>query len=137
MSPCTIACRPPGRAACESASISVISFDTVASICCSMNLAVDQKTTPNSSRKLTPVRAAYMRVSRKLDVRNSLGRCTETIARAAHGMNQRTGASLVDLAAQPADVGLDHVRVRVEVKVPNVLQQHRASHHLVGVPRQV
>src|SRR5882757_9442757 len=130
-------CKPPGRAACGSASISSISLDTVASICCSMNLAVDQKITPNSSKKLTPVRAAYIRVSRKLDVRNSLGRCTETIACAAYGMNQWTGALLIDLSAQPADVRLDYVGVWVEVKVPYVLQQHRASHDLIDVLHQV
>jgi hypothetical protein len=37
-----------------------------------MKRAVDQKMTPNRTRKLAPVMAAYMMASRKLEVRSSL-----------------------------------------------------------------
>jgi hypothetical protein len=45
--------------------------------------------------------------------------------------------AFVDFAAQPADVALDDVGARVEMNVPDVLEQHRARDHLAGVAHQV
>jgi hypothetical protein len=52
-------------------------------------------------------------------------------------MDQPRLKAFVDLGAQPADVGFDDIRAWVEMNVPDVLKQHRARHHLAGVPHQV
>ena len=62
---------------------------------------------------------------------------TDHVSGAAHGMQQRLVEALVDLAAQPRDVHVDDVGLRVEVVVPHVLEQHGARHHLAGVLHQV
>ena len=45
--------------------------------------------------------------------------------------------TLVDLAAQPAHMDVDHVGLGVEVVAPDMLQQHRARHHLARVAHEV
>ena len=44
---------------------------------------------------------------------------------AAHGLDQR-GAAAVDLAAQPTDVRLDDVGLRIEMVFPHLFEQHLA-----------
>src|SRR5690606_29530527 len=60
----------------------------------------------------------------------------EAVARAADGMQQRALEAAVDLRAQPADVHVDHVGLRVEVVVPDALEQHRARDHLTRMAHQ-
>src|SRR5215469_16925830 len=77
-----------------------------------------------------PNKPAQSKARRKLEVRRTLGRATDTIPCPSHRMDQFCFEAFVDLAAQPAYVGLDDVRVRVEVHIPDMLQQHRARYHL-------
>ena len=46
-------------------------------------------------------------------------------------------APLVDLLTQTADVDVDDIRLRIEVVIPHLLQQHRPRHHLAGMAHQV
>src|SRR5688572_21630606 len=59
------------------------------------------------------------------------------VAGATHRVQQRALESLVDGGAQPADVHVDHVGLRVEMQVPDGLEQHGAGHYLAGVAGQV
>jgi len=43
----------------------------------------------------------------------------------------------VNLCAQPADVGLDDVRARVKMNVPDMFEQHRARDYLASMTHQV
>src|SRR5581483_9064369 len=61
----------------------------------------------------------------------------EAIADAADGMDQRIGLLVVDLAAHPPDIDVDDVGRRIEVQIPDVLQQHRARHHTALVAHQI
>ena len=45
--------------------------------------------------------------------------------------------ALVDLGAQARDVDVDDVGLRVEMIIPDVLEQHGARHHLAGVLHQI
>ena len=51
-------------------------------------------------------------------------------------MQQRVIEALVDGGAQPADVHVDHIGLRIEVQIPYGLEQHGARDHLAGAPRQ-
>ena len=67
---------------------------------------------------------------------DGIGRA-QAIAGAAHRVQQRAVEILVDLLPQPADMHVDDVGLRVEVIVPDVLEQHRAGHDMAGVAHQV
>src|SRR5579872_7406875 len=62
---------------------------------------------------------------------------TDHVSCAAHGVQQRLGEALVDLRAQPRDVDVDDVGLRIEVIIPDVLQQHGAGDHLAGVLHEI
>src|SRR6516165_1526738 len=55
-----------------------------------------------------------------------LVRSTETISDAANRMDQWIGLAVVDLPADATDIDVDDVCRRIEMQVPDVLQQHRA-----------
>src|SRR5215831_17468166 len=84
-----------------------------------------------------PNSPAYSKVRRKLEVRRILSRAADTIPCPSNGMDQPRLKAFIDLGAQSADVGLDNVRPRVEMNVPDVLEQHRAGDDLASVPHQV
>src|ERR1700746_1396434 len=69
--------------------------------------------------------------------RTVLLRSTETKSDATNGMNQWIVLTAVDLSPDTADINIDDVCRRVEMQVPNVLQQHRARNHLTGIARQI
>src|SRR3954447_24951107 len=59
------------------------------------------------------------------------------VAGAANRVQQRTVESLVDLGAQARDVYVNDVGLRIEVVIPDVLQQHGAGHDLAGMLHQI
>src|SRR5689334_3221074 len=69
------------------------------------------------------------------------GACTasggEHVARAPNRVEQWLLEPLVELAAQPADVNVDDVGAGIEVVVPNLLEQHRASDNASFVPGEI
>src|SRR6476660_6206426 len=60
---------------------------------------------------------------RKPSVRRNLIR-TQGVSRATHGVDQFGAMAAVYLGAQPAHMGLHDIGARIEVKVPNIFQQH-------------
>ena len=79
----------------------------------------------------------YHHASWKVEVRISLRGFTQLVPGAAHRMDEGRVEVLVDLASQTADVHIDDVGLRVEVIVPDVLEQHRPGDDLVAVAHQV
>ena len=56
---------------------------------------------------------------------------------AAHRGHQRLARRLHQLSTQVADMDIDHVAIRVEVHVPNLLEEGRAANDLLGVEQKV
>src|SRR5665213_498180 len=102
-----------------------------------MNRPVDQNMTPNNRMNVMPVRPAYIKASRKLEVPNILGSRTQAVSHTPNGVNRRYHSPLVEFRTQPADMSFDYVGMRIEMQVPYVLKQHGAGHHLIGVLHQV
>src|SRR5579885_3883017 len=67
---------------------------------------------------------------------NLVGR-NQLVPRAAYRLDGIDDEAMVELGAQPADVALHHVGMRIEVYVPDALQQHLAGHGSIEVFRQV
>src|SRR5215831_5044896 len=111
-----------------------MSLSTAASSESDMYALVTQKVTPNRISTDAPNRPAQSKARRKLDVLRILGRPADTIPRPSDRMDQFRVEPFVDLAAQPAYVGFDDVRMGVEVNIPDVLQQHHARHYLPCMP---
>src|ERR1700677_2472234 len=61
----------------------------------------------------------------------------QAISDAADGLNGIDGEMLVQAGAQPADMALDHIGVRVEMNVPDVLPEHLSSHRAVHVAHEI
>src|SRR3981189_3361726 len=66
-----------------------------------------------------------------------LARSTETVPYAAHRMDQRIGLQAVDLATDASDIDIDDVCRGIEMKIPDVLQQHGARHDAAFVAREI
>src|SRR3569833_1422930 len=62
---------------------------------------------------------------------------TQHVPRIADRPQQRPLEIGIDLLPQLADVDVDHVRLRVEMIVPDILEQHRAGNDLAGVSHEV
>src|SRR5271166_5090834 len=135
--PCTKVAISSGGLSRDSLMISSSSLVTLSSIWCRMKRVVDQKITPNRTRKLTPVKPAYMSARRKLEVRNVLSGRTKGVSGAAHRMNQRNRIAPVYLVAQAADVSFNDAGMGIEVNVPDIFEQHGACDYLPGVFQEI
>src|SRR5882672_6225849 len=72
-----------------------------------------------------------------LPVRTTSFAVTDHISCAPYGVQQGLGKSLVDLRAQPRNVHIDDIGLRIEVVVPDIFQEHRARHHLAGMLHEI
>src|SRR5579859_374379 len=61
----------------------------------------------------------------------------DPIASAAHRLDQLLAKAAVHLGAQPAHMAFDHVGLGIEMKGPDILQQHRTGHHLARMLDQI
>ena len=75
--------------------------------------------------------------SLNVDDRKVLARSTDTIPDATDGMDERIGLLTVDLAADASDIDVDDVGRGIEVKIPDVLQQHGARYDVALVANQI
>src|SRR5882724_9738996 len=75
--------------------------------------------------------------SLKVDDFRVLVRSTETVPGAAHGVDQRIGLLAVDLAAHPPDIDVDDIGRRIEMQIPDVLQQHGAGYDAAFVAHEI
>src|SRR5215469_1642274 len=78
-----------------------------------------------------------MYASLSVDERMVLLRSTEAKSDAANGMDQRIGLTVVDFAANAADVNVNDVCRRVEVQIPYMLQQHGSRDHLADIANEI
>src|SRR6185312_10085487 len=86
---------------------------------------------------ITPKVAIAISASLNVDDVKVLVRSTEAISGAAHGMNQRIGLLVIDLSAHPSDINIDDIGRWIEMKVPDMLQQHGAGHHAAFIAHQI
>src|SRR4029079_9904441 len=52
-------------------------------------------------------------------------------------MEQRTLKTFVDLGAQPRNMHINDVGLRIEMIIPDILEKHGASHDLSGMLHQI
>src|ERR1700722_18769217 len=81
--------------------------------------------------------AANAMAQRKLVVRKNSNWRTEYEPNATYGVNQRRLAGEIDLAAEPSDMDVDEVGARVEVIMPDLLEEHGSGDNLAMVPDQM
>ena len=85
----------------------------------------------------TPNMTMKSSASLNVEDRKVLARSADTKPNSADGMNERIGLRAIDLAPHPSDVNVDDVRHGIKMKIPNVLQQHRARDNLTLVAHKV
>src|SRR5258705_5211645 len=73
----------------------------------------------------------------KVDDVRVLARSTERVPNTANRMDQRIGLLAVDLATDASDIDVDDVRGGIEMKVPDVLQQHCPGYDAAFVANQI
>src|SRR5580698_9442223 len=73
----------------------------------------------------------------KVDELSVLVRSTETVSDAANCMDQRIGLQVVHFTTQASDINVNNICRGIEMKIPDVLQQHRPGHNAIFVPHQV
>src|SRR3954447_20209825 len=101
------------------------------------NPAVSTYRNPKRTTAPVPTSPRNSNASRKLVVRGmSLSR-TEDISRAPNGVDHLRQPAFLELAAQPANVDIDHIGLGVVMIAPDLLEQHRAGNHPTRVPHQV
>src|SRR5690606_12131485 len=66
-----------------------------------------------------------------------LSRRAEDISRTPYRVDQLGIESLVDFAAQSAHVSFDDIRLRIEMQVPDIFQQHIEGDDTAGVAHQI
>ena len=81
--------------------------------------------------------AANASVQRKLVVRKNSSWRTEYKPDATHSMNERRFAGHIDLAPQPSNMDVDEICARVEMVMPDLLEEHGSSDDLAMVPDQL
>src|SRR6185437_14500109 len=81
--------------------------------------------------------AAKARAQRNVVVLNRSGRRTQHESDFTDRVNERWLVGQVDLAPQSSNVHINDVGAWVEVIVPNLLEEHRPSHHLAVMSHQV
>src|SRR5712671_371972 len=73
----------------------------------------------------------------KVDEVSVLTRSTETVPDTANRVDQRIGLLAVDLATDAPDIDVDDIGRGIEMKVPDVLQQHGAGDDAAFVANQI
>src|SRR5580700_11368748 len=86
---------------------------------------------------ITPKVPIAISASLNVDDVRVLARSTETVSDPANGMDQRIGLLVVDLATHPSDIDVDDIGRRIEMKVPDMLQQHRPGYDAAFVAHQI
>src|SRR5712671_3050710 len=73
----------------------------------------------------------------KVDEVSVLTRSTETVPDTANRVDQRIGLLAVDLAADAPDIDVDDIGRGIEMKIPDVLQQHCPGYDAAFVAHQI
>src|SRR3954453_17741012 len=86
---------------------------------------------------ITPKVPIAISASLNVDDVKVLARSTETVPCAANRMDQRIDLLVVDLATHAPDIDVDDICGRIEMKVPDVLQQHCPGYDAAFVANQI
>src|SRR3981189_40716 len=86
---------------------------------------------------ITPKVAIAISASLKVDEVKVLARSTETVPDTANRMDQRVGLLSVNFATDASDINVDNICRGIEMKIPDVLQQHGAGYDAAFVARQI
>src|SRR5436305_11323811 len=62
---------------------------------------------------------------------------TDHVSGPADRLQHRLVETLVDLGSEPRDMDVDDVGLRVEMIVPDILEQHRAGDDVAGIAHQI
>src|SRR4051812_42079743 len=73
----------------------------------------------------------------KVDEVRVLARSTETVSDTANRVDQQIGLLAVDLAADAPDIDVDDIGRWIEMKIPDLLQQHCPGHDAALVANQI
>src|ERR1700688_4475422 len=86
---------------------------------------------------ITPKAPIAISATLKVDDAKVLARSTETVPDAANRMDQRIGLLAVDFATHAPDIDVDNICRGIEMKIPDMLQQHGAGYHAAFVMHQI
>src|SRR5437899_1204046 len=107
--------------------------EITAVLICSVKLSSSPISLPTNRPKVAIAISASLNVD---DVK-VLARSTETVPDTANCMDQRIGLVVVEFAAHAPDIDVDDIRRRIEMKIPDVLQQHGAGNDAALVACQI
>src|SRR5258708_36809100 len=91
----------------------------------------------NMAAEVAPKVRIAMSASRAVNDLRVLARSTETVPDTANRMDQRIRLLAVDFATHTSDIDIDNICRGIEMKVPDVLQQHGAGYDATFVARNV
>src|SRR6266566_6844767 len=86
---------------------------------------------------ITPKVPIAISASLNVDDVKVLVRSTETVPDTANGMDQRIGLLTVDFATHAPDIDVDNICRGIEMKIPDVLQQHCPGYDAAFVAHQI
>src|ERR1700687_5559948 len=86
---------------------------------------------------ITPKVPIAISASLKVDDVRVLVRSTERVPDTANRMDQGIGLLAIDLAAHAPDIDVDDICRGIEMKIPDVLQQHGPGYHPAFVANQI
>src|ERR1700730_16284919 len=86
---------------------------------------------------ITPKVPIAISASLNVDDVRVLARSTETVPDTANRMDQRVGLLAIDLAPYAPDIDVDDIGRGIEMKVPDVPQQHRPGYDAAFVAHQI
>src|SRR3979409_1246409 len=86
---------------------------------------------------ITPKAPIAISASLKVDDVKVLARSTETVPDTANRMDQRIGLLAVDFSTHAPDIDIDDICRGIEMKIPDVLQQHCPRYDAAFVANQI
>src|SRR4030095_2977184 len=86
---------------------------------------------------ITPKVPIAISASLNVDDVKVLARSTERVSDTANRMDQRIGLLAVDLATHAPDIDVDDICGGIEMKIPDVLQQHCPGYDAAFVANQI
>src|SRR5580704_4558733 len=89
------------------------------------------------SKRCSPVARSENRKRRRKRVTVLPRTIADHIAGTAHGVQKRLRKTFVDLGPQPRNMYVDHIGLRIEMVVPDVLKKHGSGNDLAGMPHQI
>src|ERR1700736_668246 len=96
-----------------------------------------QYTTPSKTEERIKKRVANSAADRKLSVLNTLVGRKKFISGATNGLDHIEFKTMIDFAAQPADVAFDDAGLGIEMDAPHVFQQPSWRKHPIRVTHEI